>query len=346
MTDKIITDEEFIAMNPEDKNAAKFYCNFKIHKPHTPMTPPPPRPIISGSGSITENLGVFVEKHIREISYQHQSYLQDTPHFLRIINKINMGPKLPRNAMIATTDVTGAYQNIPQQDGLDCLHEALEERDDKTIPSAFLTKLMELIQTCTIFEFNQDYYIQQIGVAMGIHPAPSYANIYLARRLDDKIKELGMKYGSNGKSAWLLLKRFLDDIIKIFVGTTKQLHQIFDEMNNLHPTLKFTLNHTTPEDEAIEDKCDCEAQISIPFLDTSLTILDGKIDTDLIKKDTDRNQYLLRESCHAAGVTASIPYSLSLRIVRICSKIENRDLRLQELKKGSSPKKLPRTINR
>ena len=65
---------------------------------------------------------------------------------------------------------------------------------------------------------------------MGTHPAPSYANIYLARRLDDKIENLGRKYGSNGKSAWLLFKRFLDDLIK-------QHHIIFNEMNHLHPTL-------------------------------------------------------------------------------------------------------------
>ena len=66
LNNKDITDEEFKAMDPEDKNASKFYCNFKIHKEHTPMQAPPPRPIISGSGSITENLGVFVENQIRE----------------------------------------------------------------------------------------------------------------------------------------------------------------------------------------------------------------------------------------------------------------------------------------
>ena len=61
LTNKVITDDEYEAMDPEDKNASKFYCNFKIHKQHTPMHAPPPRPIISGSGSITENHGVFVE---------------------------------------------------------------------------------------------------------------------------------------------------------------------------------------------------------------------------------------------------------------------------------------------
>ena len=82
------------------------------------------------------------------------------------------------------------------------------------------------------------------------------------------------------------------------------------------------------------DRCECKYQESIPFLDTSLSIEDGRIEVDLYKKDTDRNQYLLRESCHPAGVTASIPFSLSLRIVRICTKNENRDKRVSELKQA------------
>ena len=115
-------------------------------------------------------------------------------------------------------------------------------------------------------------------------------------------------------------------------------------MNTIHPTLKFTLNHTTPTEENEEDRCDCEIKDSIPFLDTSLSIENGKIQTDLYKKDTDRNQYLLRESCHPAGVTASIPFSLGLRIVRICSSTKNRDTRINELKnvllKRGYPEKL------
>ena len=111
-----------------------------------------------------------------------------------------------------------------------------------------------------------------MGVAMGIHPAPWFANIYLARRIDNKIKELGEKYGTDGKSAFLIFKRFLDDLFKIFRGTSKQLHELFIEMNKIHPTLKFTMEHTTPENEKDEDKCDCPKKKSIPFLDTSISI--------------------------------------------------------------------------
>ena len=247
--------------------------------------------------------------------------------------------------MIVTSDVTSAYQSIPQQDGIDCLHEALEEIKLEDIPSSFITKLMELTQNSNIFEFNQDLWIQLVGVAMGIHPAPSYANIYLARRLDEHIAAVGEKYGTNGKSACLLFKQFLDDLIKILVGTSKQLHTLFKEINSIHPTIRFTFNHTFPKNEALEDRCNCKAQDSIPFLDTSLSIQDGRIDTDLFKKDTDRNQYLLRESCHPQGVTASIPYSLGLRIVRICRTTQNR-YKTWRTKKGIVTKKIPRKFNR
>ena len=47
-------------MKPREKEAAKFYCNFKVHKEHEHMKAPPVRPIISGSGSALENVGKFV----------------------------------------------------------------------------------------------------------------------------------------------------------------------------------------------------------------------------------------------------------------------------------------------
>ena len=64
---------------------------------------------------------------------------------------------------------------------------------------------MNLVQKYNIFEFHDGMLWKQlIGVAMGIHPAPSYAHIYLARRIDNKITELGLKYGVNNKSAFLI----------------------------------------------------------------------------------------------------------------------------------------------
>ena len=105
LENKIITKNEFSAMNPEDKDPAKFYCNFKVHKQSEQKEVPPVRPIISGSGSITENISLFVEHHIMDLSTKHKSYIQDKPHFLRSIDKVNKGPKLPPNTLLVTSDV-------------------------------------------------------------------------------------------------------------------------------------------------------------------------------------------------------------------------------------------------
>ena len=84
------------------------------------------------------------------------------------------------------------------------------------------------------------------------------------------------------------------------------------------------MSHTTPPN--IENPgCDCTPQQSIPFLDTSCRISDGKIVTDLFRKETDRNQYLLPSSCHPSHVTQNIPFSLALRIVRICTYSTDRE---------------------
>ena len=104
--------------------------------------------------------------------------------------------------------------------------------------------------------------------------------------------------------------------------------------NEINPHIKFTITHSTPYNiqQNDDDECECEALISIPFLDTQTTIKDNKIVVDLYRKECDRNMYLLTSSCHPNHIFSNIPYSLALRIVRICSEIETRDQRLSELK--------------
>ena len=78
--------------------------------------------------------------------------------------------------------------------------------------------------------------------------------------------------------------------------------------------------------------CGCKTEEAVQFLDTSCKISDGRIITDLFRKETDRNQYLLPSSCHPSHVTDNIPFSLAMRIVRICSLEEDREKRFLELR--------------
>ena len=328
----ILSKEEYTAMLADEKEAAKFYCTFKVHKKHEPMTAPPPRPIVSGSGSVTENIATFVEYHIKDIAKEHEAYLQDTPDFLRYVEKVNNEQGLEDDHILVTWDVVGLYNNILHEEGLESLNEALETRNNPKVPTDYLIKLMDIILRNNLFDFHEELWRQEIGCAMGTKPAPSYADIFMAKKIDNRIIYLAQAYGTNTTNPLTMFNRFLDDIFSIFKGSTKDLHKLFDEMNEMHESIKFTMNHSSPPTESEENRCQCEMQPSIPFLDVLCSIQDGKIVTDLYRKETDRNMYLLPSSCHPPSCTKNIPFSLCLRIVRICSKPEYREKQFLKLK--------------
>jgi hypothetical protein len=56
-------------------------------KKHTKPNLPPGCPIISGCGSITDNISLFIDHHSKHLVLKSTSYLQDTPDLLRQIEK-------------------------------------------------------------------------------------------------------------------------------------------------------------------------------------------------------------------------------------------------------------------
>ena len=86
----------------------------------------------------------------------------------------------------------------------------------------------------------------------------------------------------------------------------------------MYPTIKFTADWS---------------KASINFLDVTVSIAEGVIETDLYVKPTDSHQYLLSSSCHPFYCKKGIPYSQALRLNRICSNNEFFDKRCNDLEK-------------
>ena len=77
------------------------------------------------SGSITENIALFVEHHLKHLANKHPSYLQDTPNFLRIIEDLNESENIPEGSMLVLIDVYALYTNIPQDEGIEAVRDFL-----------------------------------------------------------------------------------------------------------------------------------------------------------------------------------------------------------------------------
>ena len=67
------------------------------------------------------------------------------------------------------------------------MKEALDERVNPKVLSAFIVELIQLIWLNNLFTSHDATYKQVIGVAMGTHAAPPYSYIFMARQIYKKV---------------------------------------------------------------------------------------------------------------------------------------------------------------
>src|SRR5690606_18910758 len=127
--------------------------------------------IVSNNQTVTENLSQIADFAIKEIPPSLPSYVKYTNHFLRILHSIT---DLPKDAILCTLDVSSLYTNIPTDEGIEATLEAYARLHDsaKPLDSHFLRKALELTLMNNCFEFNNEFYLQINGTAMGTKVAP------------------------------------------------------------------------------------------------------------------------------------------------------------------------------
>ncbi|XP_054846214.1 uncharacterized protein LOC129336859 [Eublepharis macularius] len=279
---------------PQEPRPGKFYLLPKIHKLGNTG-----RPIVSGRDTITVGVSGYMDSILRPYATSTPSYLRDTTDFLRKIQSID---NLPDDTILATMDVEALYTNIPHADGLQALQNIIL---DKTT-AHLATELCHFVLTHNYFEFGDNLYLQINGTAMGTRMAPQYANIFMA--------DLEQRFLSSHPLEPLLYLRFLDDIFIIWTHGKEALERFHQDFNNFHPTINLSLDHSTQQ---------------VHFLDTTVQLHNGRINTTLYRKPTDRYSYLHASSYHPKHTTRSIVYSQALRYNRICSNALDRDSHLK-----------------
>ena len=136
---------------------------------------------------------------------------------------------LPDNTEMVSFDVVSLYTNVPVDEAIQVCSNLLYDGNYKKPPIDKRT-FIELLTICSknVIMLTSDGYYRQIdGLAMGSPPAPMLANGWLST-FDDIIK---------GNAS--LYTRYMDDILRdIEEGL---IAQKLNEINSLHPALKFTV---------------------------------------------------------------------------------------------------------
>ena len=300
-----ISKDTFLYLSDFIPKSARLYLLPKIHKK---TRPPPGRPVISSNGCPTERISEFVDFFLKPYVCKTKSYIKDTNDFLLKLQSLG---KIEGNSILFTLDVVSLYTNIPTEFGLKWISDFLDQHrlHSKKPSNDMLIKLLEYVLTCNEFTFNEEYFLQLYGTAIGTKVAPSYANLVVA------IFELLYVYIY--KIQPLCYHRFIDDIFGIWTDTLESLVTFVEYLNSKVDTLKFTLEYSTDR---------------ISFLDVMVNKnTDGTIFTDLFRKDTDARNYLHYNSAHPISCKNGIPYGQFLRVRRICSTLSLFDKRAVEM---------------
>ncbi|XP_074803977.1 uncharacterized protein LOC141984659 [Natator depressus] len=276
--------EQIRTDTPLEPQPGVFYLLPKIHKPGNPG-----RPIISDIGTLTAGLSGYVDSLLRPYTISTPSYLRDTTDFLRKLQSIG---DLPKNTILTTMDVEALYTNSPHKDGLQAVRNSIPDN----VTANLMAELCDFVLTHNYFTFGDNVYLQISGTAIGTCMAPQYANIFMA--------DLEQRFLSSRPLMPLLYLRYIDDIFIIWTHGKEALEEFHHDFNNFHPTINLSLDQSTQE---------------IHFLDTTVLISDGHINTTLYRKPTDRYAYLHASSFHPDHNTRSIVYSQALRYNCICS---------------------------
>ena len=286
------------------------------------------RPIIAGPSCLTNRLSNLLDIILKPLIKNVPSFLRDTTDFL---NKLPS--TTPENTILVSFDVESLYSNICHDLGLTAIKYWLENYTNE-IPNRFsnefiLDSLSFVLENNT-FQFNDTFFKQTKGTAMGTKVAPTYATLtigYLEQELYKQISdEFGENYGKEFKEKW---KRFLDDCFILWTRSENELEKLHFILNNLHKHINFTIEKNTTE---------------LSFLDCLVKKKNNKIETDIFYKSTDSKTYLLFQSCHPKHIKVSIPFSLARRLKTIISEPQILEHRFKELEKLLTKQKYPITL--
>ena len=269
---------------------ATFYTTMKVHK-----SPLKTRPIVSCSGSLLEALGVWVDDKLQIAAQRQRSYFKNSLELKQNLTTLD----IPPNAFLFTADAESMYTNIPTHRALMLISRYLRNNVFEGIPVKALMEALRLVMTNNIFTFGDTIWKQKTGTAMGTPPAPPWATLFYAlceETFLDTFADNLINYS-----------RYIDDVFGIWVPTSQN--------NDNWRLFKMAMNNPTYRLTWIIS--DLSQQVD--FMDLTILIKNGKIQTTLYEKSSCLHLYIPPHSCHPHGLLPGVVHGQINRIMTLCT---------------------------
>ena len=270
---------------------AKFYVIPKIHK-----TPVASRPIAASCSYITRPISVFVDEMVKPVITM-PTVLRDSSELIQLLES----QVFPKECLLVTADVSALYPNVDTKKALVALDLLLREAKSRMTP--FLVQLARLVFENNFLnsEFSPDIFHQSFGIAMGTPFSVTAANAFMYYHE----KEIVDAFAQN----IALYKRFIDDVIMLWVGSRATLLEFLHALDSKDPRISITYEIS---------------ETSISFLDL-LIYKDpnsSKLQFSTFQKPLNKYLYIPFESFHPSSNKRAFIKGELMRYARNSSTVE------------------------
>jgi hypothetical protein len=264
----------------------KFRILTKLHKKNFGT-----RPIVNCKNHPTMVIAGFIHNLLEPYVKKSNSFLKDSQYLINILENVKIEEELD----IHTLDIENLYMNMVLEDVLNKITDFMKDKiDSNYITIKGFNMILNLILQNNYISFNNKYYKQIKGVAMGSISSPTIANLYLSI-LEDKFLVIHRPF---------LYKRYLDDI---FIVVKRNFD--INILNLYFCNLKLILSSSN----------------IVNFLDLNIEIdyIYQRFKISLYIKPTQSFAFLLTDSNHPQFIFKNIPISIFIRIRKNCSDLND-----------------------
>jgi hypothetical protein len=274
-----------------DLKISRFYALPKMHKVTVDKPLPAGRPIVSSINSCTYFTSKYLHKYLNRLTCKFKTIVRSSLEVLFVTSKLD----LPKDSVILCADVRSLYPSIPIEFGIKAVKYLLTSYNMPDIE--FHIALLTWVLTNNYFSFDNEYYVQIEGTAMGTPVAVEYANTvmyYIEHTIIDQYKPT-------------LYMRFIDDIYAI-LPNENICKELITSTNN--KCVKIQLESVTIGKSGI-------------FLDLAFEIVDDNLISKVYQKPSNKYLYLPPTTNHQSNIMVNVIKHELKRYCLYCTRAED-----------------------
>ena len=293
---KHITQKQYekLKVKQEEAELAHLYFLPKAHKPNTPL-----RPIMAGLKSPTIAMSRWLDGLLRPL-FDRLACDTTIPNGVQLLKQVETWSArylLPATSFI-TMDVTDLYTMIPQEGGVTAIKRLIETSGLKQIDGVkkeIILALARFVMTNNYFYFDESYYKQIRGGAMGSPLTLTVANAYMFF-----VERPIVKWAKRTCSIYY---RYIDDLFIMSNVHTDILKGLVQFWNKLDVNIELTGS----------------IRQTAEYLDLTLENRGGILMSEVFHKPSYEPYFLPFTSIHALHIKKNIPFEALIRAIRYSS---------------------------